>query len=1051
MTIQNGSMNFAGRCGRMFIAMLAFSMFASAGLATVVVPLSLRETIRQSDAIVVGTVLSSQSRWGDSSHRWMATDYAFSVESVPYAAKSAGKMTGTITLTYWGGTIDGETQLANDVRLPKIGEKLLVILRPGWNETLSLAPTVGVNQGLLTVTSSADGKSNTLADGDGRTIVMNADGEMVRGTQGPPVGLTSFEPWLQSNVAAIKAGPAEVRPSVDPHDPRLLSLYGKHPSAFGSTRSDHTAVAPLSDTPGSDIPVSSKSNASAVKTEAWGGSLTSYLDRVAPEPEYGTFGQAYTPIVINDFPSSFAPWSPEDQYQMSKWNYYANIFQVYTTPSGTFSWPDGIFDLDGWIDSSTLYSVYGDTWDANTIAVTYSRFDIFGMIIEADIAMNPAFSYTLDDEWVYNGGGAQGFRQVMIHELGHVTGLEHQFNALSVMNYMPSAFRFFGLPYLDDAEGVRYEYPGNAVSRTDLGVYLYYSSGYQSVSDASYPSSVTAGGTITPNYYTVENVGTTTIGTPTIQWYLSTARNFGSTYYYLGTATYPSLPRANYFIPSTVSRTLTVPSTTPAGDYYLAAYIPNDGGVSQSSFPFSNNYAFSRNRIHVSAALSACSYGLSSSGGSGSYVGGSASVNVIGSPTPCNGSWSASSDATWLALTGTVSGTGAGTTSVAFNVATNSGPARTAHINFSWGGTYTITQDGAPNSTCSYFINYTALGVVYTGTATSVNVSGFTSPCTGAWTASADSAWITLTGTKSGSGGGNFVVPFSVSGNTGAARVGHINFSFGATITITQDAAPNITSVRGDFNADGFADILYQNSSTNRLYLWYMSGRSVLTGSYANPTPDTGWQVVAAGDFNGDGQTDILFSKPATGQLYIWYMSGNVQTGGNFLPAPTNSSGQPDPNWHVVGLADINNDGSLDVVFHHVVTGVNFVWYFSHGTYIGGASLPAASDLSWNLVGVGDFDGDGHPDLFFSKSTGENYIFFLNQTTKVNEGYVQTADSGWHVAAVADYNNDGHADIVWQHSTTHQGYLWNMSGRTVANGGYLSQTPDASWAIVGPK
>src|SRR5205085_1575893 len=103
------------------------------------------------------------------------------------------------------------------------------------------------------------------------------------------------------------------------------------------------------------------------------------------------------------------------------------------------------------------------------------------------------------------------------------------------------------------------------------------------------------------NNYHVENVGTTTISTPTIEWYLTSARNFNSSYYYLGQRTFSSLAPFTYFTPSAVQTTFTVPTNVPSGSYYLAGFIRNDGGTTQSSFPFSNNFAFSRTRIQVSS------------------------------------------------------------------------------------------------------------------------------------------------------------------------------------------------------------------------------------------------------------------------------------------------------------------------------------------------------------------------------------------------------------------------------------------------------------------
>src|ERR1035437_2465099 len=150
------------------------------------------------------------------------------------------------------------------------------------------------------------------------------------------------------------------------------------------------------------------------------------------------------------------------------------------------------------------------------------------------------------------------------------------------MNYLePGYFRAFAFPYMDDAMGIRAAYPSNAVARTDWAVYLYYETNTCSnlgscVADATYPSNVVAGGNLTVNNYHVENVGTTTIPTPTITWYLTTARTLSAPAYLLGSTTYSSLPPANWFTPSSVSRTFTVPASVPAGNYYLFTIIAND-------------------------------------------------------------------------------------------------------------------------------------------------------------------------------------------------------------------------------------------------------------------------------------------------------------------------------------------------------------------------------------------------------------------------------------------------------------------------------------------
>ena len=44
---------------------------------------------------------------------------------------------------------------------------------------------------------------------------------------------------------------------------------------------------------------------------------------------------------------------------------------------------------------------------------------------------------------------------ILLHELGHAAGLNHEYYQLSVMNYPLKPFRAWGLPFMHDAEGIR--------------------------------------------------------------------------------------------------------------------------------------------------------------------------------------------------------------------------------------------------------------------------------------------------------------------------------------------------------------------------------------------------------------------------------------------------------------------------------------------------------------------------------------------------------------------------------------------------------------------
>ena len=86
----------------------------------------------------------------------------------------------------------------------------------------------------------------------------------------------------------------------------------------------------------------------------------------------------------------------------------------------------------------------------------------------------------------------------------------------------------------------------------------------------------------------------------------------------------------------------------------------------------------------------------------------------------------------------------------------------------------------------------------------------------------------------------------------------------------------------GDFNDDGHSDILWQNTSTGQASIWEMNGTNVIggIGELVGAAPGPDWKVVGTGDFNDDGYSDILWQNTSTGQASIWEMNGTNVIGG---------------------------------------------------------------------------------------------------------------------------------------------------------------------------
>jgi hypothetical protein len=149
----------------------------------------------------------------------------------------------------------------------------------------------------------------------------------------------------------------------------------------------------------------------------------------------------------------------------------------------------------------------------------------------------------------------------------------------------------------------------------------------------------------------------------------------------------------------------------------------------------------------------------------------------VTAPSGCE--WSASSNASWISLTGRTTSTG--TATVTFNVApnVNGGPSRTGTLTVA-GQTVTVNQAAAP---CSYSVTPTTVSINAVGGAgTPISVTTG-SGCT--WTATTSAGWITILSGATGTGNGD--VTYSVQANTGSARSGTLTVA-GQTVPISQSA-----------------------------------------------------------------------------------------------------------------------------------------------------------------------------------------------------------------------------------------------------------------------
>ncbi len=175
----------------------------------------------------------------------------------------------------------------------------------------------------------------------------------------------------------------------------------------------------------------------------------------------------------------------------------------------------------------------------------------------------------------------------------------------------------------------------------------------------------------------------------------------------------------------------------------------------------------------------------------------------------------------------------------------------------------------------------------------------------------------------------------------------------------TVDTAWDIKAV-GDFNGDGQADIMFQHASTDYLWLWELGGPGqpqILTnGSRGLGGPTHDWQLQDSGDFDGDGRTDLLWQNSTTNELYIWAMEGNAIK--RNLSAPGHEDldiglqghvGFAAVGQQVAGVAEMTGDGRYDIVLR-AADGALSIWQMNGLTVLQQFNNIANPGSDWHLV-----------------------------------------------------------------------------------------------------